>query len=506
MGQNTCEHLCSEHCGPAKKLELNPRSPYPELLLSNAIPSDLQAQEIKKTIRGVDEDIGALNAEIKRLQRSMDALIAQRTDLERFAHDHRGVVSVVRCLPRDILVEIFGHCLRDCGPWSRPGPSDVKPLLLVSRRWHSTASTSPGLWRYIDGTKPKMQSPTKYVSMQLERSADAPLSITFRTSTDGAAQTLPLLLDASPRWEEAHLSLTPADVRDLFASTHAFPALKKLNIAISRDGMADIHPSEAAPGPAFESIPALEELTLWMDSRFVDLAQRVALPRFPWSRLRRCELRRVHIEDLPRILPLLSADTRVYPMDIAPRFTFSVKSRIRALEFGHCTREFVADLLNSLSTPSLKKLSIIPDRHLSSHFETLDEDLTSVIILFLRRSACALTSLHLDVTIPGCDLITILGSLEVRGLLHLTISERALSAELVDALITHGLVPHLQSLDMDPWLCRLTEATVVAMLESRHPVLHTLRIRQHKMNSFLSQATVNELREKGLEVLEYGFS
>ncbi|KAJ7693794.1 hypothetical protein B0H16DRAFT_1443886 [Mycena metata] len=122
MSPNTCEHLCSEHYGPAKKLELNPRSPYPELLLSNAIPSELQAQEIKKTIRGVDEDIAALNAEIDRLQHSMDALTAQRTDLQRFAHDHRGVVSVLRCIPRDILVEIFGHCLRDCGRGPGPGP------------------------------------------------------------------------------------------------------------------------------------------------------------------------------------------------------------------------------------------------------------------------------------------------------------------------------------------------------------------------------------------------
>ncbi|KAJ7755438.1 hypothetical protein B0H16DRAFT_1458527 [Mycena metata] len=505
MRQNTCEHLCSEHCGPAaRKLELNPRSPYPELLLSDAIPSDLQAQEIKKTIRGVDEDIAALNAKIKCLQRSMDALIAQRTDLERFAHDHRGVVSVMRSLPRDILVEIFGRCLRNYGPFTQPEASSLKPLLLVSRRWHSTALTSPSLWRYIDGNKPETQGLLKYVSMQLERSADAPLSITFRTSTDGAAQALPLLLDASPRWEEAQLSLTPTDVRHLFASTHAFPALKRLTMTILRDGMTGSHSSESALGPAFESIPALEELSLWTDFGFVSSAQRVDLPRFPWSRLRRCELGRVHIEDLPWILPLLSADTTIYPMDIASRFTFDVKSPIGALEVGRCTPVFVAGLLNSLTMPSLKKLRISA----TGSFEISYEDLTSIIILFLRRSACALTSLNLDVNIPGrdFDLVSILGLLEVCGLLHLAIGERALSAELVDALTTHGLVPHLQSLDMDPLSCTLTEATVVAMLESRHPVLHTLRIKQGKVDPFLSQATINELRGKGMEVLEYGFS
>ncbi|KAJ7693793.1 hypothetical protein B0H16DRAFT_1847763, partial [Mycena metata] len=222
-----------------------------------------------------------------------------------------------------------------------------------------------------------------------------------------------------------------------------------------------------------------------------------------WSRLRRCELSQVHIEDLPWILPLLSADTTVFPLNEMPRFTFGVKSPIGALEVGRCTPAFVTDLVNSLTTPSLKKLSITPDRPLSSHFETSDEDLTSIIILFLRHSACTLTSLNLDVAIPGRDLVSILGLLEVSSLLHLTIGGQA---ELVDALTTHGLLPHLQSLDMNSWFCRLTEATVVAMLESRRPMLRTLRIRQDKMNSLLSQATVNELIEKGLEVLEYGFS
>ncbi|KAJ7024770.1 hypothetical protein C8F04DRAFT_151994 [Mycena alexandri] len=514
MSQNACHFLCSEHCATAQRFELNPQSPYPELLLSNAIPSDFQAQEIKKTTGIVEADIAGLNSEIARLQRSMDALIAQRTELERFAHDHRGVVSIVRCLPDDILVEIFEHCLS--GGWTF---SALKPMLLVSRQWHSVASTSPHLWRHFvvteSATWPHFvmteratQGLLKCLSFQLELSAKAPLSITLDTSTGRGVQILQLFLDASPRWEEANLNLTPAYFRHLFASNCAFPALKRLTINMLEPPewpAADIIRS-FEPAPAFESVPALRELLLWMT-----VGQRIDLHMFPWSRLRRCELAGCHIEDLLQILPLLSADTRVFPIDEAPRFTSSVQSPISALEVGRCTARFVEDLLNTLTTPSLKELSISTNLHWSPNFNIFDAHLPtaeSIIIMFLSRSACALTSLCLYVTISDHDLLTILESPHVYGLVRLAISSESstLSAEMVDALTTRSLVPHLQSLDINlpSRGGGLTEATVLAMLERRHPVLHTLRITQEKVDPLLSQAAIEALGAKGMEIMLRG--
>ncbi|KAJ7196807.1 hypothetical protein GGX14DRAFT_375691, partial [Mycena pura] len=147
--RENCGTACSTHCPPSpSKVEL-PASPCPELLITNSVPSDFQANEIHQLILNTDAEISALGDEITRVQCALDRLELRRAGLRDFVKSHRAVVSIVRRLPRDILGEIFSHYLRDASDSEYP-PSGSPTLLLhlvgVCDRWRTIALASPLLW------------------------------------------------------------------------------------------------------------------------------------------------------------------------------------------------------------------------------------------------------------------------------------------------------------------------------------------------------------------------
>ncbi|KAJ7196801.1 hypothetical protein GGX14DRAFT_671949, partial [Mycena pura] len=122
-------------------------------LITNSVPSDSQINEIHKFIIKTEAEISILHDEMARVQRAFDQLKLQRTRLKDFVESHRGVVSIVRRLPRDILGEIFPHFLDandQCYmPRPRGSPARLLHLVGVCDRWRTIALASPPLWRHV---------------------------------------------------------------------------------------------------------------------------------------------------------------------------------------------------------------------------------------------------------------------------------------------------------------------------------------------------------------------
>ncbi|KAJ7755463.1 hypothetical protein B0H16DRAFT_715401 [Mycena metata] len=500
MSQNMCHLLCPEHCGPAKKIELIARSPCPQsLLLSNSIPSDFQAQEIREAIGIVEEDIAALSGEIKRLQRSMDALIAQRTDLERVGHHHRGVVSIIRRLPADVLFEIFSHHVGSNVSFTSPTDVVLGPILQVSRGWRGVALTCPYLWRHFFVRKNRSQRQIGMdlprISQQLRRSGQSPLSLTWEIrDEEHPIDVLQLFLAEAIRWREARLTLSSAYLAHLLTSTCAFPTLKKLSLSIY-DGAA----AYTDVSPFFEAlqVPALEELALH------------GIPRLmlPSSQLRRCELHSCQADELLRILPLLAPGawvTCTLGTSIPKRGRMSstkVESLIYTLELHRCSESFVAEVLTFLTAPSLMNLKITPSTEPTC-------TITSDIMAFLSRSACTLTSLCLRLRISDKNLLKILRLPHIHEIVSLDVGHSIIMVTPVtggffEALATEDdLVPNLHTIVIRfPNLLSMPDTPIRAMLARRYPVLHSLRMMWKRGHPVLSLAEMEALRAKGMEVV-----
>ncbi|KAJ7029878.1 hypothetical protein C8F04DRAFT_1006415, partial [Mycena alexandri] len=121
-------------------------NPYPELLSSAAgPPSDAHAVVLMGQIAHAENEISTGLAHAARLPDERDKLAQRCTNLQDFVGMYRGVLSALRRLPNEILLEIFQQTfthvdklnLFDNAPWI---------VSRVCRHWRAVALASPGFW------------------------------------------------------------------------------------------------------------------------------------------------------------------------------------------------------------------------------------------------------------------------------------------------------------------------------------------------------------------------
>ncbi|KAJ7471453.1 hypothetical protein B0H11DRAFT_1372679 [Mycena galericulata] len=241
----------------------------PELRRSNTVPSDLQYLEFCREIETATRAFSVINEKIEHLVRVYDNLAARRQELQDFLADHRRVVAPIRKIPNELLSEIFLQCTErnsSCKWNPRTDPEWV--LVQVCSRWRAIALSTPRMWRQFffpaSWTRldsygiPSSGSVKAIISLQLERSAEAPLAINFT----GDPFCLPgnpreIILDplfrVAHRWQEAELRLGDLDLGHFIAPTYttSFPSLKTL--CVKNRGQRD-------PFVLFKSTPLLKEL------------------------------------------------------------------------------------------------------------------------------------------------------------------------------------------------------------------------------------------------------
>jgi len=132
-----------------------PKSPLRHLLKSNVAPSDSEITTIRALITDAEGRIEELHHRFPTRTRTSQA---KESRLLEFIEAHKALLSPVRCIPSEILQEIFLLYADSCAharSISRRSSSDnaiaIMPWHLghISHRWRETALSLPSLWDNI---------------------------------------------------------------------------------------------------------------------------------------------------------------------------------------------------------------------------------------------------------------------------------------------------------------------------------------------------------------------
>ncbi|KAJ7058471.1 hypothetical protein C8F01DRAFT_291722 [Mycena amicta] len=227
-------------------------SSFASKLGTNYCPTDDEIHEINALLEAPSAQLLEFDAKIAELQKSMDSLIAQRSEVASFVAEHKALLAPIRRLPMEVLQAIFVACL----PEERHPAmvAEDAPILLtrICTTWRQVALATPRLYTrfHVDSAFPQQNDYYPEMTVHLfqwrldtmklwiARSKRLPLSISLLMNTpsdiEAPVKGWPMfpffaaLIDAAPQWEDialeipeqifdapAFLALTPADVPHL---------------------------------------------------------------------------------------------------------------------------------------------------------------------------------------------------------------------------------------------------------------------------------------------------
>ncbi|KAJ7024794.1 hypothetical protein C8F04DRAFT_152410 [Mycena alexandri] len=336
--------------------------------------------------------IALIEEKMTHLERVLDQLHRRRQGLRDFITDNRRAIAPIRRLPTELLSEIFSHCVeRDAYDWD-PTVNQEWILVQVSRSWRAVLISMPRIWSRIfisNAFPPKNVNLKAALLLQLERSAQFPLTIDFDFEVASAEQrisVLEALFSARDRWQHVNIHLREADFLH-FRSDAAFPKLTTLGLSI--------HSSmdECAFDSIFQATPALQELhyngqtNIWIaEGRPTTSLSQIQC--FPLSQLRRLDLLNLMYDpaDLLSVLGLASniLELRLRRCDcfVAAEVNPKTLPNLVSLDVAECD-DF---LLGSIIAPVLRRLAISFDEYTG-----MSDDFAS----FMTRTGHSLTDLTL---------------------------------------------------------------------------------------------------------------
>ncbi|KAJ7472557.1 hypothetical protein FB451DRAFT_1558771 [Mycena latifolia] len=229
--------------------EVNMEPPFKENLHTNVVLTDSECQRIRELLAGPRTELAAINDEIERLQTLVGELMAKRDRLNAFIDPYAALISPMRRLPDDVVVEILTAAL----PYERDAvmsPLEA-PLLVchVCQAWRSLAFATPRLWASLHIVAPsgqeKLQRLDEAVNLWLSKSGVLPLSISVtrsRTCAPDLESDISLLIETvirySRRWNRIQFMLQahPSDIGPLLAlSPSDVPILESIVLEATED-------------------------------------------------------------------------------------------------------------------------------------------------------------------------------------------------------------------------------------------------------------------------------
>ncbi|KAJ7822100.1 hypothetical protein B0H14DRAFT_1325940 [Mycena olivaceomarginata] len=384
--------------------------------------------------------------------------------------------AAIRRLPVEILSEIFFQCGKK--------QDGCRPRLVatVCRRWRDVALSTAKLWCniHLDGEQINVESLDSLLTLQLQRSGEAPLSIVFYEPRD-TTSSLRLLLAVSHRWQSLDLWVLTDGQSELFQTSGSrFPMLRKLEM----HGISSLE-----LGNLYRPLPLLRELTL-------DLS--IAIPHpLPWTRLAKCTIRSSSAAD---VLKVLRSAPEIVELSLFNCHSYigecrAITSPIRSLRISSCSRGFSRDFLGHLTIPELQELILddFPD--------------STPILSFLSGSAAQIT--HLDLTgfaVSERDLIALLRLTDAVDHLKINWPPDVHSDTFMEALTILPanrrrpqlpLLPKLRVLSITGGLsCH--DGVLLAMLQSRCPGLKVVEL-YYAGRTFFFDRAFDGLRKEGMK-------
>ncbi|KAJ7457440.1 hypothetical protein FB451DRAFT_1274898 [Mycena latifolia] len=229
-------------------------SPFADKLDTNYVPSDLEFGQIRVLLAEPMDELARIDAQIDEMKIAIRQLKTMRASLNAEIEAHRALISPMRRVPQDILLEIFFACLP---PTHNALIDPLEAPMLFGRicaSWRSVAYSTPNLWsslhipelpssNWISTVPPDLEDElVKVVETWLDRSATCPLSISFcRPRNDaldllGPAGTIDQLIKVSGRIRRLRIWGSIADMRPLvFMPAADFPSLESIDIQCPPD-------------------------------------------------------------------------------------------------------------------------------------------------------------------------------------------------------------------------------------------------------------------------------
>ncbi|KAJ7471441.1 hypothetical protein B0H11DRAFT_1369042 [Mycena galericulata] len=462
-----------------------PLSPCPELRRSNAAPLETQYPEIDREIAAASNSIAFIDERIRYLQPVLVELAARRQALQDFVTDHKRVLAPIRKVPSDVLSEIFLWCAaRDSDDVWDPSTDPEWVLAQVCRYWRALALATPRIWRRVFITHHYFLHYIQpaALSLQLERSAEAPLAIAVMSrfpDDDARNRILDCLFPVAHRWQDVEIHLLPSDVNRFLAHNYStsFPALTTLSLLFRTFEGEDSTLFETI----FQSTPVLEALSYASSLDVVDESTLLRIHVFPLSQLRKLTLKSQWygaasiskvFRSASEVVELLldscwnvGRDITLEPDTLASPETLP---HLRTLSL--CGGD--PSILDHMTAPILSNLSITA--------QEFDEGavLPTALISFLTRTPTAGASLiitHLtlsDIWMSTEELLAILNLTPHVSSLVLEFAESTVDVHLMQALTLHpgpatgNLVPRITYLHLG-WKFTCGPAALADMLGSR---------------------------------------
>ncbi|KAF9462331.1 hypothetical protein BDZ94DRAFT_1166130, partial [Collybia nuda] len=240
-------------------------SRFTSFLSANYVPTKDEVDEIRQLLVDPVDQLDQLDAELTRLQNSIDMLYLKRSQLHNDIVRHRNLIAPLRRIPEELLQEIFFRCL----PVDHNAVMSCfeAPLLFgrVCSQWRRVSLSTPRLWSSIHIVLPGDISPGDpsvainqipsihgAVKEWLDRSGGLPLSISlFQVPYVYASQArmdelMSSLIQFSSRWKNVALILPSFLTSPLFSLSHkALPLLETFFF----------HSTTNGPSPLPESTP-----------------------------------------------------------------------------------------------------------------------------------------------------------------------------------------------------------------------------------------------------------
>lgn len=205
-----------------------------------------------------------LNVEITLALATSRKLVAEGRQLCKQVDAYRAVLAPIRCLPLEIIGEIFLFCV-DIEP-SWPEPSASLPLCQICSVWRDAALGHPALWKSIKLKFTPQNKVTRLEMMPtwLDRAKSLPLDI-FITAIVGAftISDVTYLIPYLPSTRRLRLCLPPEVLNFVLAmdvSSSSMPFLEELIFSVS---------GEIGSVPVILDSPSLFRITPRLHSLYI---------------------------------------------------------------------------------------------------------------------------------------------------------------------------------------------------------------------------------------------
>ncbi|KAJ7288936.1 hypothetical protein C8J57DRAFT_1495198 [Mycena rebaudengoi] len=266
-----------------------------EILRSNRVPPE--TSHFQSVLASSPATLAEYDAEIERLRSLLQKMVSDRATFHAYTEGCRSVLSPIRRLPAELLVEIFATALE----MRRLSKHNLLRLSQVSFWWRGIAAGTPVLWSTITINMCQWQSlrfnldaALELISLSLERGGNFPLTIVLIATTSREGRLLlEKLIQHSSRWRRVVFSMTASLFKLLSAAKGKLPRLESLRICVLDGG------SLPTKVDVFETAPRLSNLTIEKPANKIPVT-------LPWLQLRTFKYVGGSLRDLRDALGLLS--------------------------------------------------------------------------------------------------------------------------------------------------------------------------------------------------------